>query len=60
MNFFSRRLKITTGVFAMSDLKEQCVAVKYCLVLVKTVAKPLDILQTAYKENAMTKSQRYE
>ena len=44
----------------MGDLHEQCMAVKFCFLLGKNVAEMVVMLQTAYKEAALSKTHIYE
>ena len=44
----------------MADLKEQCASVKFCFLLGKMAAERVIMLKTAYKEDAMGKTQVYE
>ncbi|VVC43979.1 Hypothetical protein CINCED_3A025691 [Cinara cedri] len=44
----------------MADLREQCVADKFCFLLGKTGAKTLEMLKTAYKGDTLEKTQVFE
>jgi hypothetical protein len=44
----------------MTDSHEQSAAVKFCFLLGKTAAEAVAMLQTTYKEAAMSKTHIYE
>lgn len=44
----------------MADNKEQRVSVKFCLLLGKSAAETVLMLQEAFKEEALSKTQVYE
>ena len=48
------------SIFTMTERKEQRAAVKFCFLLGKTAAETVAMLQTAYKDVAMSKTQVYE
>lgn len=47
-------------IFAISETKEARASVKFCFLLGKTAAETVVILQTAYSDAAMRKTQLYE
>jgi len=44
----------------MADNKEQRMCVKFCFLLGKSAAEPVLMLQEAFKEEALSKTQVYE
>ena len=44
----------------MAETKEQRASVKFCFLLGKTAAETVTMLQAAYKDAAMSKTQVYE
>jgi hypothetical protein len=44
----------------MAEKLEQCAAVKFCFLLVKTAGETVVMLETAYKEAALGNTQVYE
>ena len=44
----------------MKDLEEQCVSVKFCFRLGKTFTKTFQMLQQAYEEDCLSRTQCYE
>jgi len=58
--FFSKCLLGISAVFMMPDNKEQRVCLKFCFLLGKSAAEPVLMLQEAFKEEALSRTQVYE
>jgi len=50
----------SSAIFIMADNKEQRVSVKFCFLLGKSAAEIVLMLQEAFKEEALSKTEVYE
>ena len=58
--FFSKCLLGSPAIFMMADNKEQRVCMKFCFLLGKSAAETVLMLQEAFKEEALIKTQVYK
>lgn len=60
MIVFVDRVLLSRRFFSMADVSEQRAAVKFCFLLGKSAAEAVLMIKTAYKEDALSKTQVYE
>ena len=58
--FFFKCMLGSSAIFMMADNKEQRVCVKFCFLLGKSAAETVLMLQEAFKEESLSRTQVYE